>query len=83
MALLYAAAVFVVMSFSLWPDSYRGGSLLGMLLSLPWGLGVILMLDTIDPELVKSLGTPLVAMCGFLNAFLLYNLLRGAPSSPT
>ena len=75
-ALLFAIAVIAVMSLSLWPDAHNGSGLLAVLLSLPWGLGVILALDTIDPNLIKALGPPLIAMCGLLNAYLLYNALR-------
>jgi hypothetical protein len=75
-AVIFAAAVIAVMSFSLWPSTHNGSELLGMLLSLPWGLVVILALDTINPELIMALGPPLMAMCGLLNAFLLYNALK-------
>jgi hypothetical protein len=75
-ALVFAIAVIAVMSLSLWPDAHNGSGLLAVLLSLPWGLAVILALDTINPDLIKALGPPLIAMCGLLNAFLLYNALR-------
>ena len=75
-AVIFATAVIAVMSLSLWPNSHNGSELLGMLLSLPWGLIVFLALDTINPELIMALGPPLIAMCGLLNAFLLYNALR-------
>ena len=78
-AVLFAIAVIGVMSLSLWPDSHNGSGLLAVLLSLPWGLGVILALDTINPELIHALGPPLIAMCGLLNAYLLYNALRTRP----
>jgi hypothetical protein len=73
---IFAIAVIAVMSLSLWPDAHNGSGLIAVLLSLPWGLGVMLALDTINPDLPQVLGPPLVAMCGLLNAFLLYNALR-------
>ena len=75
----FAIAVIAVMSLSLWPDAHNGTGLLAVLLSLPWGLGVILTLDTIDPDLIHALGPPLIALCGLLNAYLLYNALRARP----
>ena len=75
-ALAYAAAVIALMSFSLFPDTHAGSELLAVLLSLPWGLAAVLLLDTIDAALINNLGPPLVAMCGLLNAYLLHNALR-------
>jgi hypothetical protein len=75
-ALIYAAVVIAVMSLSFWPNTQNGSGLLAVLLSLPWGLGVVLALDTANPELIRALAPPLVAICGLLNAFLLYNALR-------
>jgi hypothetical protein len=76
-ALLYGAAVVALMSLSFWPESNGGGGLVAVLLSLPWGLGVLLALDTIDQSLLSILGPPLIAICGIINAFLLHNALRG------
>jgi hypothetical protein len=64
------------MLVALVPHSGHGSELLAVLLSLPWGLGVVLILDTVDADLITALGTPLVAMCGLLNAWLLYNALK-------
>ncbi len=75
-AVMFAVAVIAAMSLSLWPDGHNGSLLLALLLSLPWGLAAVLALDTWDPELIRVLAPPLVAMCGLLNAFLLYNALR-------
>ena len=77
---MYALGVLAAMSLSFWPDASGVSGLVAMLLSLPWGLGVILLLDTVDRAMVASLGPPLVAICGFLNAYLLYNALRGRPA---
>ena len=77
--IIFALAVIAVMSLSLWPESHNGSGLLAVLLSLPWGLGVILALDTIDPRLYVPLAPPLIAMCGLLNAFLLYHAMRSKP----
>jgi hypothetical protein len=76
-SVLYAAVVLGLMTWSLFPDSYGVGRLLAVLVALPWSLMVMLPLDVIDPELIVTLAPPLYALCGFLNAYLLYNALRG------
>ncbi len=80
-AVVFAVAVISVMSLALWPTGHNVSWLFAILLSLPWGLIVLLALDTIDPSLISALGPPLIAMCGLLNAFLLYNALRSKPDS--
>jgi hypothetical protein len=65
------------MSVSMWPGAHNGVALIAVLLSLPWGLGAILLLDTINPDSIGALGPPLVAICGILNAFLIHNTFRG------
>jgi hypothetical protein len=73
---VYAAVVIALMTLAVFPNAPNGSGLLAVLLSLPWGLGVVLLLDTVDADLITALGPPLVAMCGLLNSYLLYNALR-------
>lgn len=75
-AVIYAACVIGIMAMTIWPGANDSVGLAAVLLSLPWGLGVVLALDTINPDLIGTLGPPLVAMCGILNAFLLHNTFR-------
>lgn len=75
-ALVYAGIVVAVLCLSLWPQAQGWGGLLAVILSLPWGLVVMLALDTIDPFLVLVLGPPLIAISGLFNALLIYRALR-------
>jgi hypothetical protein len=77
----FAGAVIVALAFSLWPNAHNASRLAGILLSLPWGLGVELVLDSIDPALAPVLSPPLMAICGFLNAFLIHTLANPGRSS--
>lgn len=77
---IYAAVVCAAMLLSLWPGARDAGELMAVLLSLPWGLGAYLALDTINRDMVAAIGAPLVAIFGLLNAFLLFNALRGRRS---
>jgi hypothetical protein len=76
-ALLYGVVVLALLSLSLWPQSYGVGRLLAVVFSLPWGLIAMFVLDIADQDLIVTLGPPLLALGGFLNAYLVYNALRG------